>query len=61
VSLALPPGAKSLCFSCKYYDWAIVLIGKKGNASAWESFCSSAGEFEAGDNVTECEGYRKEE
>lgn len=53
---ALPPDAHSLCWSCKYYEWALELRG--GGESDWVKVCNNPAEYVAGDDVKICEGYK---
>lgn len=48
--LECAPGVDSLCFRCRYYDWAITTVG-------WEHICNSPIECTPGDAVIECVGY----
>ena len=54
----LDEDGRSLCYSCHYYDWAIVL--EAAAQGKWEHVCNSALECKPGDCVLICEGYMKE-
>lgn len=56
--LTPPPGVRSICWSCKYWDWRIEMC--KGGAADWVNECRNPAEYQPGDEVMECEGYEKE-
>lgn len=54
----LDESGRSLCYSCRYYDWAIVL--EAAAKDKWEHVCNSPLECRPGDCVIRCEGYSDE-
>lgn len=60
--LPLDDQAESLCFSCRYYDWGIVISGKSHVIGGdWEHVCNSPieGCYPA-DWMTMCHGFEAE-
>ncbi len=48
----LDPDVTSLCWKCRYFDWAITFP-----PPAWENICNSPGEYTPGDDVQSCLGF----
>jgi hypothetical protein len=57
MTLSLPAGAYSICFTCKHWEWAIEIKGK--NETSWINECNK--DYISSDHVKFCEGYEKVE
>lgn len=57
-SLALPEGAKSLCWQCYYWDWGISFVAL--SSANWDNYCNHPCEYTATDDKVECLGFKKE-
>ena len=62
VPLPLDDCAESLCFSCRHYDWGIVISDDtQDSGSAWEHLCNSPVEgCHPADWVMICHGFEAE-
>ena len=47
---------KSICYKCKYYDWAIIFDRDPTHETVWEHGCEMDKEF-VGDEVKECDAF----
>lgn len=56
--MPLLPDAPSLCRTCRYWDWRVSFAGLTPATTVDE--CLSPAEYQAGDDVMECEGYERE-
>jgi hypothetical protein len=45
----------SICFSCEFYDWAII-FNNKNEKTMWEHTCNKDKEY-VGDDVKECDAF----
>lgn len=60
MSLKLSDNAASLCWRCRYWDWAIQVTAQGWDVE-WSNICNHPVEYMPGDNIKQCAGFIKGE
>lgn len=62
MSLAPPPDAHSICWSCRYWDWYYRVAYDTGKTAenGCVDECNNPAEYTATGDKQECQGYAKE-